>query len=176
MAAEMFVYRVLIDLQGNALVELAEEEAEQLLQILIGPFEAHAIARVLKGDEPERPLTHDLLASVIVALGYQVECVTITKLEGRTFYALINAVNGAETIEIDARPSDAINVALRAAVPIYVAEEVIEEAARSADEMRDEAEEIEKFRDLISEIETPDPTTDLDTAPFDDEDEDMEDE
>ncbi len=170
MAVEMFVYRVLIGLQGNALVVLADEDAEQLLQILIGPSEAHAIARVLKGEEPERPLTHDLLSSVIVALGYRTECVTVTRLEDATFYALINTVNSAETIEIDARPSDAINVALRAGVPIYVTEEVLAEAGRSASEMREEIEEIEKFKDLISEIETPDSTTDSDSTLYEGED------
>ena len=174
MAVEMFVYRVLIDLQGNALVVLADEDAEQLLQILIGSFEAHAIARVLKGEEYERPLTHDLLSSVIVALGYRVECVTVTRLEDTTFYALINAVNSLEAVEIDARPSDAINVALRAGVPIYVTEEVLAEAGRSASEMREETEEIEKFRDLISEIDVPD--SDSFRVPPHDSEEDTEDE
>ncbi len=170
MAVEMSVYRVLIDLQGNALVVLADEDAQQLLHIVIGPFEAHAIARVLKGEEYERPLTHDLLSSVIVALGYQVERVTITKLEGSTFYALINAVNSVEPIEIDARPSDAINVALRAGVPIYVNEEVLAEAGRSASEMLEETEEIEKFKDLMSEIEAPGSITDSDSTLYEDED------
>ncbi len=155
MAVEMFVYRLLIDLQGRALVVLADEEVEQLLHIWIGPFEAHAIARVLKDEPFERPLTHDLLSSVITETGYSVERVTITKLENNTYFAEVSLANSITTVEIDARPSDAIALALRARAPIYVNEKVLEEAAESATQMREEAEEIERFKDLISDIDIP---------------------
>jgi len=151
----MFVYRLLIDLQGRALVVLADEEVEQLLHIWIGPFEAHAIARVLKDEPFERPLTHDLLSSVITETGYSVERVTITKLENNTYFAEVSLANSITTVEIDARPSDAIALALRARAPIYVNEKVLEEAAESATQMREEAEEIERFKDLISDIDIP---------------------
>jgi len=156
MAVEMFVYRLLIDLQGRALVVLADDEAEQLLHIWIGPFEAHAIARVLKDEPFERPLTHDLLSSVIAETGYTIERITITKLENNTYFAEISLANSTTATEIDARPSDAIALALRAGAPIYVNEEVLEEAAESAAQMREDAEEIEKFKDLMSDIDIPD--------------------
>jgi len=135
---------------------LADEEGEQLLHIWIGPFEAHAIARVLKDEPFERPLTHDLLSSVISETGYTVERVTITKLENNTYFAEISLANSITATEIDARPSDAIALALRARAPIYVNEEVLEEAAESATQMREEAEEIERFKDLMSDIDIPD--------------------
>ena len=110
----MFVYRLLIDLQGRALVVLADDKAEQLLHIWIGGFEAHAIARVLKDEPFERPLTHDLLSSVIAETGYAVERVTITRLEDNTYFAEVSLVDSTAATEIDARPSDAIALALRA--------------------------------------------------------------
>ena len=152
----MFVYRLLIDLQGRALVVLADDKAEQLLHIWIGGFEAHAIARVLKDEPFERPLTHDLLSSVINETGYAVEQVTITKLEDNTYFAEVSLANSTTATEIDARPSDAIALALRAGAPIYANEEVLEEAAESATQMREDAEEIEKFKDLMSDIDIPD--------------------
>ncbi len=155
MAVEMFVYRLLIDLQGRALVVLADEQAEQLLHIWIGPFEAHAIARVLKDEPFERPLTHDLLSSVIDETGYIIEQITITKLENNTYFAEISLANSSATVDIDARPSDAIALALRARAPIYVNEEVLAEAAESASQMREDAEEIERFKDLMSDIDIP---------------------
>ena len=155
MAVEMFVYRLLIDLQGRALVVLADDKAEQLLHIWIGPFEAHAIARVLKDEPFERPLTHDLLSSVITETGYTVEQVTITRLENNTYFAEVSLANSTTARQIDARPSDAIALALRAGAPIYVNEEVLEEAAESATQMREDAEEIEKFKDLMSDIDIP---------------------
>jgi len=156
MAIEMFVYRILIDLQGKAVVVLADEQAEQLLHIWIGSFEAHAIARVLKDEPFERPLTHDLLWSVISETGYAVERITITKLEDNTFYATLSLINSTTSTDIDARPSDAIVVALQAGAPIYANEQVLAEAGRSAEEMEDKAEEIEKFKDLMSDIDIPD--------------------
>ncbi len=155
MAVEMFVYRLLIDLQGRALVVLADDKAEQLLHIWIGPFEAHAIARVLKDEPFERPLTHDLLSSVIAETGYAVQQVTITRLENNTYFAEVSLTNSTTATEIDARPSDAIALALRVGAPIYVNEEVLEEAAQSATQMREDAEEIEKFKDLMSDIDIP---------------------
>ena len=151
----MFLYRLLIDLQGRALVVLADDKAEQLLHIWIGPFEAHAIARVLKDEPFERPLTHDLLSSVIAETGYTVEQVTITKLENNTYFAEVSLANSTTATQIDARPSDAIALALRAGAPIYVNEEVLEEAAESASQMREDAEEIERFKDLMSDIDIP---------------------
>ncbi len=155
MAVEMFVYRLLIDLRGRAVVVLADDEVEQLLHIWIGAPEAYAIARVLKDEPFERPLTHDLLSSVIAETGYAVERVTITRLEDNTYFAEVSLVDSTAATEIDARPSDAIALALRAGAPIYVNEQVLEEAAESATQMREDAEEIERFKDLMSDIHVP---------------------
>jgi bifunctional DNase/RNase len=103
--------------------------------IFIGPFETLAIQMVLEGTAPERPLTHDLLQNAIDRLGGTVERITIDDLWQGTFYARITVgqKNGPSQ-DIDARPSDAIALALRAKAPIYMAENVIEEAGREEDE------------------------------------------
>jgi Uncharacterized conserved protein len=99
--------------------------------IFIGPFETMAIQMALEGPAPERPMTHDLLKNVIDRLGGTVERVTIDDLWQSTFYARITVQQkDGESVDIDARPSDAIALALRARAPIYMAEQVIEDAGR----------------------------------------------
>jgi uncharacterized protein len=109
----------------------------------------------LQGQEFPRPLTHDLLRSVIETLGYRLTGISITALEDSTFYALLHLEGPGDELEIDARPSDAIALALRADAPILVAEAVLAEAQVLADELRQEAEqaaEIDRFRDLLGEL------------------------
>jgi bifunctional DNase/RNase len=99
--------------------------------IFIGSFETMAIQLALEGQAPERPMTHDLLKNAIDRLGGTIERITIDDLWQGTFYAKITvAQKGSETLDIDARPSDAIALALRARAPIYMAENVIEEIGR----------------------------------------------
>lgn len=113
----------------HRIVVLKELDATRYLPIWIGPFEADAITIELQGVEVGRPLTHDLLKSLINKLGAEVEQVTITDLRSDTFYAQITLkVNGRE-MQIDSRPSDAIALAVRSKVPVYVADEVMEQAA-----------------------------------------------
>ena len=115
-------------LSQNRIVVLKEENSERFLPIWIGPFEADAITLQLQGMEAPRPLTHDLLRSVIETLGGEVMQVVISSLERNTYYArIILDVNG-DTVEVDSRPSDAIALAVRVQSPIYVAEEVMEQA------------------------------------------------
>ena len=95
---------------------------------------------------------------------------TITRLEQNTFFALLTLIDDSAAVEIDARPSDAIALSLRASAPIYATEQVLEEAAMSASQMREEAEEIQKFKDLMSEINLPDYLQDRDIPPGKDED------
>ncbi len=170
MAVQMFVHQVLIDFRGNALIVLADEQTERLLRILIGPCEARAIAQVLKGEEMERPMTHDLFAAVITGLGYELRRVTITKLEEDTFFASLALEDSTLTVDIDARPSDAIALALRTGSPIYVDEEVLDRAGVSAAEMHEEADEIERFKDLMRDVDVPDSIIDRDILPHEDED------
>ncbi|MGC8653955.1 MAG: bifunctional nuclease domain-containing protein [Candidatus Kryptoniota bacterium] len=108
---------------------LKEANGERRLPIIIGQFEAQAIALELEGIKPPRPLTHDLVKNVLETLGNSLAEVVINELRDGTFYARL-AVEGTNGFhEIDSRPSDAIAVAVRFGVPIYVSEEVMEEAS-----------------------------------------------
>ncbi len=155
MMVRMTVQRVGIDPSRQALVILADEQERRLLPILIGLFEAQSIAMAISGEDIGRPLTHDLLLSVITELGWHLDRIEVTKLADRTFYALMHLVRGDERVEIDARPSDAIAVALRADAPIFVAEEVLERVHlvdEAVEQQLEEEEELEKFKDLLKKI------------------------
>ena len=109
-------------------VILKEKDAERYLPIWIGPAEADAIAIKLQGVTPPRPLTHDLLESVINRLGASVRSIIVNDLQNDTFYArIILDVNG-EQMELDSRPSDAMAVAIRAEAPIYASSTVLDRA------------------------------------------------
>ena len=109
-------------------VILKEKEAERYLPIWIGPAEADSIAVKLQDVSVPRPLTHDLLRSVIDALGAVVVSIIVCDLRNDTFYAKITLSVDGENVEIDSRPSDAIALAVRAEVPIYAEESVLDKA------------------------------------------------
>lgn len=112
----------------HRVVLLKELGAERYLPIWIGPYEAEALSLELQQISVARPLTHDLLKNVIEAMGGVVQYIVVSELRDDTFYArIIISLNG-RTIEVDSRPSDAMNLAVRTQVPIYVAEEVMEQA------------------------------------------------
>ena len=115
-------------------VLLSEREGQRLLPIWIGPFEGDSLALQLGGESLPRPLTSDLTARLIEAAGARIERVTINRLSEKTFYATV-AVGGSE---VDARPSDALNLAARVGAPIYVAEAVLDEAAVAGESLDDE--------------------------------------
>lgn len=106
---------------------LRESEGPRRLPIIIGAFEAQAIALEIEGIKPPRPMTHDLFKIVIDTLGFTITEVTITELREGTFYARL-ALDNAALDEVDARPSDAIALAVRFGVPMFVADEVLDEA------------------------------------------------
>jgi hypothetical protein len=108
-------------------IVLKEVGGERRFPILIGISEAIAIDRKIKGFEPQRPLTHDLLANTIMALKGRVERVEVCSLHDNTFFAKLVIEHGGEAVEVDARPSDAIALAVRLEAPIFVAEEVLDE-------------------------------------------------
>lgn len=109
-------------------VILKEKEAERYLPIWIGPAEADAIAIKLQGISTPRPMTHDLLSSVITALGASVSSINVCDLHNDTFYAKINLdINGGQ-VEIDSRPSDALALAVRTQSTIYAEEVVLNKA------------------------------------------------
>ncbi len=111
-------------------VFLREVSGERHLPIWIGPFEAEAIAMELQGVQAKRPLPYDLLKTIIASLGGRITRIEVTELTDAVFYArIILDVNGRQ-VPIDARPSDAIALGVRAKVPILVAESVMDEAGR----------------------------------------------
>ena len=108
-------------------IVLKECGGERRFPILIGISEAIAIDRKIRGYEPARPLTHDLLASVIAHLGGEVDRVEVCALRDNTFFARLLIQRNGDTIEVDSRPSDAIALAVRLDSPIYVADDVLDE-------------------------------------------------
>ena len=126
---EMTIDSIRVSLMNyQRVVILKEKEAERYLPIWIGPAEADAIAVKLQGATVPRPLTHDLLQSVISTLGATINSIIISDLKSDTFYArIILTVDGGQT-EIDSRPSDAMALAVRAEVPIFASEEVLDRA------------------------------------------------
>jgi uncharacterized protein len=112
------------DPRDNPVVLLKSDEGEDVLPIWIGHAEAMAIELHLKGTQFERPLTHDLLKTMIENLGASVVKVAITDLREGTFFAKIHLQRGTDVLVIDARPSDSVALALKCAAPIFVAREV----------------------------------------------------
>jgi len=118
----------------HRIVVLKEEEGDRFLPIWIGPFEADAITLQLQGMDAPRPLTHDLLKSVLESLGGQVTHILINGLEKNTYFARIILDSNGDTMEVDSRPSDAIALAVRVNAPIYVSEEVMDSAGLQPEE------------------------------------------
>jgi bifunctional DNase/RNase len=113
-------------------VLLHEIEGPRVLPIWIGPMEASAIHSEITGKKFQRPLTHDLLVTVIEGLRGKVSRVVITDLKESTFFASIYIDDGQGTLSIDARPSDSIAVALRARAPIFIVDALFDKSAQSA--------------------------------------------
>ena len=111
------------------IVILKTEDSERFLPIWIGPFEAQAIAVKLHDLWLPRPMTHDLMSSVIADLGARVERIVVTDIADGTFYARVLLVADGKSVEVDSRPSDAIALALRVNAPIYVENSVLDEAS-----------------------------------------------
>lgn len=118
----------------NRIVVLREEGGERIIPIWIGPFEADAITLQLQAVEVPRPLTHDLLKNVIETLGAEVLQIVISGLEKNTYFARIVFDVDGDTMEIDSRPSDALALAVRTSAPIYVADEVMQQAGMQPEE------------------------------------------
>ena len=114
------VKAITMDVEGNFSVLLTDEEEKKVLPIVIGPLEAQNIAIPLQGITPPRPLTPDLLKSVIEQLGGKPEKVVITDLKDDTYYAELYIKQGDKVIKLDSRPSDAIALAMRTDIPIFI--------------------------------------------------------
>lgn len=136
----------------SPIVLLRDLEERNFLPIWIGMFEAAAIAMELQDFKSPRPMTHDLLTKIIGVLNGTVKRIVINEIIDNTFYAIIEiqAQDSEEIIKIDSRPSDAIAVAVRTHVPIFVAESVMEKA-KMVNAEKDE-EETKQFKEFIDNI------------------------
>jgi hypothetical protein len=131
---EMVVESVRVHmLSSRHVVILKETDHDRYLPIWIGPWEASAIAMKLQGLTPERPLTHDLFATTLEELGARIDRVIISELADETFHARVLIQDDGKTVEVDARPSDALALAVRTGVRIFAAEAVLEQAALGGD-------------------------------------------
>src|SRR5436190_18464908 len=128
MPVHMELKRIIIsEVHDQQVIMLKEVEGELSFHIMIGIFEATSIDRRVKRLASPRPLTHDLVASVIDNLGGELRDIYISELRDHTYFAKLRIRQNGEMIEVDCRPSDAIALAVTARVPIYVAEDVLEE-------------------------------------------------
>ena len=129
MQIEMTIKGLMIDpITNMPIIILRDEEGQRVLPIWVGVFEANAIALQIENVQTPRPMTHDLLKNVIADLQAQVERIVVCELKDNTFYATIYLATPGSKIAIDARPSDAIALALRTRSPIFVEETVIQSA------------------------------------------------
>ncbi len=144
---EMDVVGVRVEMPSNLpMVLLREVGGTRYLPIWIGASEASAIANAQEGIVPPRPMTHDLVIDLLGALGHELTEIQITELTGGNFFAVL-LLDG---VEVSARPSDAIALALRSGSDIYCKEEVLDEAGIEVPE--EEKDELEKFREFLDQV------------------------
>ena len=129
MLVEMTIKGLMVDpITNMPIIILKDKVGDRVLPIWVGIFEANAIALQIENISTPRPMTHDLLKNVIADLNGQVDRIVVSDLKENTFYAIIYLRVAGDTVGIDARPSDAIALALRARAPIFVEDAVIDNA------------------------------------------------
>lgn len=149
---EMKVAGIALDALSRSPIVLLKDTAERrALPIWIGQAEARAIISALEGEELPRPLTHDLMLNAWKLWGITLTRVIIHSLQDNVFHAVLFLAQGDDVRQLDARPSDAIALALKANVPIWVMEEVVANASIPVDREADEA-ELEAFREFVSKV------------------------
>jgi bifunctional DNase/RNase len=171
---EMTIESIRVSLMNyQRVVILKEKDSDRYLPIWIGPAEADAIAVRLQDVQVARPLTHDLLRDMIEKLGASIDHIIVNDLSNDTFYAKVMLQVDGRSLEIDSRPSDAIALAVRAQVPIYADESVLEKAGVRLDEETgaiegvdeteetkeaspEELEKLSPFRDVIEGLDLED--------------------
>ena len=121
---------IMSESHDHQVVILQQKGGERKFPIIIGFFEVYAIHRFVNNDVPARPLTHELIGSMLKTLDVSVDRIVVNDLKNRTFYARIVLQQQNKTFEVDSRPSDAIAIAVQTGAPIFVAEHVLEEASR----------------------------------------------
>jgi bifunctional DNase/RNase len=152
---KMELHSVNLDVVTNQpVVILKDEGAKRFLPIWVGQFEATSILMEMQGVKASRPLTHDLLKSVLESFKAVVDHILINDLKEGTFYAKILLKFNGNNVEIDARPSDAIALAVRVGAPIFAEELVLERASILSEE--GEEEEVQRFRRFLDSVEPTD--------------------
>ncbi len=148
----MEVVGVRVELPTNTpILLLRERDGARYLPIWIGTPEATAIALALEGIETARPLTHDLMKTLLDALGADIERVDVTSLDEGTFFAELVIESEGEELTISSRPSDAIALATRAGAPVFASRELLDEAGIEIHDDTEE-EEIERFREFLDDV------------------------
>lgn len=144
-----------LDEQNNQpVLVLKEDGGLRVVPIWIGHPEAMAIMLAVQGVEPPRPLTHDLMMSIVSAAGYDVERVEINRVENGTFFAALVLKSPERTLSVDARPSDSLALAVRAGCPVFVAEEVMRVSGVIPEAEAEE--EVAAFRDFLDHVDPED--------------------
>lgn len=141
---------VLIPLLGQYVLTLEEVGGQRLVPIWIGVNEGNAIGLKLQGEQLPRPMTHDLMSNMLSSLGVKVERVVVSDLKEGTYFAVITLQEGQRRYEIDARPSDAMALAVRASTPIFVDEKVLKKCPVIMKPITDE--EVGKFKDSLQSL------------------------
>ncbi|MEL6383598.1 MAG: bifunctional nuclease family protein [Cyanobacteria bacterium J06626_18] len=149
---EMKVAGIAVDaISRNPVVLLRDTEDRRALPIYIGQDQARSIINALENQQAPRPLTHDLFINLLDNWDMKLERIVIHSLKDNTFYALLTLTSGETRKELDARPSDAIAIAIRSNAPIWVMEEVVADASIPVDRDADEAEK-QAFREFVSNL------------------------
>lgn len=151
---EMILYGISFDVVGKQpIILLKTADENKFLPIWIGHQEAAAILMKLQGTELPRPMTHDLMTSILTQLNAEILKVTVTELKENTFYALLTLRLDSGELDVDSRPSDALALAVRTNAPIYAEEQLILENAIEFDhEVEDSEEVVQKFRDFLENV------------------------
>lgn len=159
MELEMRIRGLLMDPTTNSpIVILKDVNSEAMLPIWVGPFEANSIASEIEKVAPPRPMTHDLLRNAIKLFGAELRRIVVTELRDNTFYAVIEIEWQGDILTLDARPSDAIALALRADCPIFVNEHVVK-SSQSVDLTA--SEELNAFEPEDEEVVWPEDLDDI---------------
>lgn len=149
---EMKVSGIVLDPQSKSpILVLRDLEDRKALLIWIGPPEANAIMLVLENIKLSRPSTHDLMIETLKSLKSQLKSITIYDMKDSTYYAYLNIYSNGKIIDVDARPSDAVALALRSKAPIYVSEQVMVSSSIAIDQNKEE-EDAKKFKDFIQDL------------------------
>lgn len=153
---EMVLASIRVQLPDNVPVVLLKEAgvAGRTLPILIGPEEATSIARAIRGREPPRPLTHDLMKNLLGALDVSVEAVVVTELVESTFFAEIRLRRAGQLITVSSRPSDAIALAVRTGTTIYADDALLDAEGMVLEpgDGEDEEQVIEEFQRFVADL------------------------